>query len=140
MKIWKGVLIAGLLIGIGACDDDDDGTQPPDTETVALSTIAENVTGSAVITNDEGTNSTIEVTLQGLMPGETYPGHIHTGDCLQNPGPVVFPLETIEAPTGTSASITSLDVPDNLLQPGHYIQYHRVVDQSLPPVACGNIQ
>ena len=137
MKLWMAIL-AGVLV-VGACDDDDDdGTGPPDTQTITLATASEGVTGTAVITFDSGDENSIQVTLQGLEEGETYPGHIHQGSC-ETGGPVVEQLETIEA-DGSNESVTTDNVSDEFLRAGFFVQYHRQVGQTLPPVACGDIQ
>lgn len=103
---------------------------------------ASNVSGTATITQSGG-GVTVSVRLSGYTANQGSIGHIHSGRC-ETGGPVVFPLNTIQADAnGTGSAETTLaNAPYATVANGnHYVQYH---ENTTPPgggrpVSCGNI-
>lgn len=137
----RTLLALALASAVGlvfACSDDDAVTGTPGTREIDLATVnGSGASGTAVITDDEGPNSTVSVTITGLDAAETYIGHVHSTTCAGEGG-VVVALENLTV-TGTTGTAESTDVPDAMLTSNHYIQYHIVVPGGAPQIACGDI-
>jgi hypothetical protein len=124
-----------LLLIASACADSTTGP-PPGTRNVILATIADGVSGSALLVQEAGGRSTVWVTLSGLSQGVSYTGRVSRGSC-QSPSEVVLTLAGMTA-TGTVGSAITRNVPDSVLLAGFHIAYGK---PGLPPptVACGNL-
>jgi len=122
------------LLLAAACADSTSGP-PPGTRNVILATVADGVSGSALLAAGSGGPSTVWVTLQGLAPGVTYTGWVSRGSC-QNPGAVVVTLAGMSTTTTAGSAITR-EVPDSVLAAGFHIVYAKP-GLPPPPVACGN--
>ena len=105
--------------------------------TVPMAAVGESgVSGEAILT-PAGAATEVSVTLNGLEPGSTHPGHIHQGSCA-SPGSVVVPLSEITADaSGSGTMTTSAAVPtDSVTSGGHIVQYH---GDGGAPIACGDV-
>jgi hypothetical protein len=131
----KSILAALPLLAITACSDATSGPAPG-TRNVILATVADGISGSAVLAKESGGVSTVWVTLQSLATGVAYTGHVSRGSC-QNPGTPVVTLATMTTTTTAGSAITG-SVPDSLLTAGFHIVYAKP-GVPPPPVACGNI-
>lgn len=133
------VIALALAFGAAACDDDETTTEPGGSRSFDLTSIGgSDVSGTAVITDDGGENSTVEVTLTGLEANTEHAGHVHTGSCADQGG-IVVTLEPITADSEGSGTAVSMSVPDDQLTTDFYIQYHVSFDPPGAPIACGDI-
>ena len=123
------LLSLALVIG---CQDKVSGL-PAGFRSFELTTVAEGVSGSAAISDEEGSTSSVAVTLRGVTLGQVYAGRIVSGTC-SNPGTVSANLNSVTAST-TSVQARTSSVPDSVLTAGHAIAYLR----GSTTVACGNI-
>ena len=99
---------------------------------------ANGVTGTATVTPQPGEFSTVTVSLEGLAPGSSHAGHVHRGACAAQ-GAIDFGLNPIVADAQGNGSATTANVPDALLIPGFYLQYHVALDPPGAPLACADI-
>jgi len=99
---------------------------------------ASGVSGTATVTALFGDFSTVTVSLQSLAPGSSHAGHVHRGSCA-NQGAIDFGLAPITADAQGNGSATTNGVPDALLTPGFYLQYHVALDPPGAPLACADI-
>ena len=131
----KGILALAALLGVTACEDGIAGP-PPGTRSVVLSTRADGVSGTALLTRETSARSTVWVTLNGVTSGQSYSGFISQGTC-QSPGAVAATLSGLTA-TSNLGSVTTRSVPDSVLSAGYHLHY----DKAGPPatsVVCGNL-
>lgn len=96
------------------------------------------VSGTATVTAQSGEFSTVTVSLQSLAPGSSHAGHVHRGACAAQ-GAIDFGLNPIVADDQGNGSATTANVPDALLIPGFYLQYHVALDPPGAPLACADI-
>jgi hypothetical protein len=130
----KSICVLLPLLFAAACSDSTSGP-PPGTRNVILATVADGISGSALVAEGAGDRSTVWVTLQGLAPGVAYSGWVSRGSC-QNPGAVVVSLAGMSTTTTAGSAITR-EVPDSVLGAGFHIVYAKP-GLPPPPVACGN--
>ena len=140
------ILGALALVATVACGDDDDdngGTAPVATRTVALTAQgmpSSNVSGTATIRNETGANSTVTVTLSGtgLAANVQHAAEIRAGTCA-SPGAVRFTLASTAAGTaaGSATSTNSNNVPDTALASGGVIVFRATTAATSAIVACG---
>jgi hypothetical protein len=76
---------------------------------------------------------TLQVSLNGLKDGVSYPAHIHTGTCATS-GPVAVELTSISAAGGTGQSTTTVELAKVPAQ--SFLQVH---DSSGKAVACSDL-
>jgi hypothetical protein len=124
-----------LLFSLAACADSTSGP-PPGTRGVVLASVADGISGSALLADEGAAVTTVWVTLQGLAPGVAYSGSVGRGSC-QSPGESVATLVAMTTTTTAGSAVTP-NVPDSVLQAGFHIRYAK---PGVPPpmVACGNI-
>jgi hypothetical protein len=105
--------------------------------TVALTAVGESGVSGELILTPAGGETEVSVTLSGLEPNSTHPGHIHEGTCSA-PGSVVAPLGEITADaTGSGTMTTSVPVATATVTAGnHIVQYH---GEGMAPIACAEI-
>ncbi len=130
----KSICVLLSLFVASACADSTAGP-PPGTRNVILATVADGVSGSALLAEESGGRSTVWTTLQGLAPGVAYTGYVSRGSC-ENPGAVVVTLAGMSTTTTAGSAITH-EVPDSVLGAGFHIVYAKP-GLPPPPVACGN--
>jgi hypothetical protein len=125
---------------MAACGDDPaaPGNPPPPVSFSMNGVAANGVSGTATVTAQPGDFSTVTVSLQNLAPGSSHAGHVHRGACA-NQGAIDFGLAPIVADAQGSGSATTDNVPDALLIPGFYLQYHVALDPPGAPLACADI-
>lgn len=132
---------AAVLIGLGAalgCSDDSGGpVRAPITFAMNPLGGSSTTSGTATITDQSGGASTVTVQLQDVPPGP-HAGHVHRGTCAQQ-GAILFGLNPITPDSQANGSATTSGVPDALLVPGFYIQYHVALDPPGDPIACAEI-
>jgi hypothetical protein len=131
----KPIRVLLPLLVAAACADSASGP-PPGTRVVVLATVADGISGSAVLAVESGGLSTVWVTLQGVAPGVAYTGYVGRGSC-QSPGAVAVTLAGMNSTT-TAGSATTRAVPDSVLRAGFHIVYAKP-GLPPPPVACGNV-
>lgn len=136
-RAWLGLVAVPVSLALVGCGGDG-VTEPVPTRTIALAAMNNSgISGAAVIRDDEGPNSTVTVSLQGLTPGDQYIGHVHNTSCAEEGG-IALTLPTITGGSTGTGSATA-QVADNLLTAGeYYIQYHLNIP-GVPEVACGDI-
>lgn len=151
-------LLLALPLALGACEADDGAEEPGLEEagtdipaapapavtetaemptTVTLAAVGESgVSGEAILTPSAG-QTEVTVTLTGLEPSSTHPGHIHLGSCAA-PGAVVVPLSEITADSTGSGTMTATAAiaTDSATAGNHIVQYH---GEGGTPIACGEI-
>ncbi|MHB8745479.1 MAG: hypothetical protein ACYC7I_02980 [Gammaproteobacteria bacterium] len=67
-----------------------------------------------LVTDTRRTITKIVVHMEGLIPGSTHVGHIHTGTCAHlNPGLIVHNLEPLVA-NGAGVAISKTEVTDTM--------------------------
>lgn len=106
--------------------------------TVSMSALNDSgVTGEAILT-PTGTQTEVTVTLNGLEPSSTHPGHIHQGSC-DAVGSVMVPLSEITADASGSGTMTATVelAADSILAGDHIVVYH--ADGGTPAV-CGEVE
>jgi hypothetical protein len=139
MRVRQTGLVYVLALGAAfACANTDSGG--PVNSPVSFSMNAFNgsgVSGTARIEDQAGDASTVTVVLQGVPPGG-HAGHVHRGSCADQ-GAILFGLNPITPDAQGNGSATSGGVPDALLVPGFYIQYHVALDPPGDPIACADI-
>jgi hypothetical protein len=126
------------LAAASACANDDSGG--PINLPVTFSMNAFNgsgVSGTARIDDQAGDAATVSVVLQGV-PAGAHAGHVHRGRCADQ-GAILFGLNPITPDAAGNGSATTAGVPDALLVPGFYIQYHVALDPPGDPIACADI-
>lgn len=123
------------LAVLAACTDGTAGP-PPGSRSISMNTVADGVTGTALMTKETTARSTVWVTLRGMAQGVTYTGYIARGTC-QSPGTVAVTLNALTA-NGAVGSVTTRSVPDSVLSAGYYLYYAKP-GLPPPPVACGNL-
>lgn len=142
MRITRASLaLVFALAATLACAADDAGGGGPVRPPVTFAMNAFNgngVTGTATIDDQPGDGSTVTVALQGLPPGGQHAGHVHQGTCV-NQGAILFGLNPIAADAQGSGSATTAGVPDALLGPGFYLQYHVALEPPGDPVSCAEV-
>jgi hypothetical protein len=103
-KMFWG-LVTVLVVGVSACDDDDDGPTEPKAEVYTASLIGGNEAPTPVTTTATG-NATVTFTSTGLdwtlnvtgVPGTITAAHIHAGP-TGGPGQVASPILTFPVNT-----------------------------------------
>lgn len=145
-----GVLFALPLV-LAACNADGgedfapvddalealDDVMPPMPSTATFSSLGDSgVNGEAILT-PMGEASEVTVSLAGLAPGTTHPGHIHEGTCA-SPGSVVTPLSEITADGNGAGSMTVVApiAADSALSGEHIILYH---GDGGTPIVCAEL-
>jgi hypothetical protein len=153
-------LLLALPLALGACAGDDEAEvddlglesadapatmEPPSdmpemggmATTVPLTAVGESGVSGEVILTPAGGETEVSVTLSGLEPNSTHPGHIHEGTCSA-PGSVVAPLGEITADaTGSGTMTTTAPVATATVTAGnHIVQYH---GEGMAPIACAEI-
>ena len=126
---------------MAACGDDDPagpGDSPSPVSFSMNAADASGVSGTAIVTARAGEFSTVAVSLQNLEPGSSHAGHVHRGSCAAQ-GAIDFGLGPIVADAQGNGSATTDNVPDALLIPGFYLQYHVALDPPGAPLACADI-
>lgn len=106
--------------------------------TVAMSPLGNSgVSGEAILT-PAGNQTEVSVTLNGLEPNTTHPGHIHQGSC-DAPGSVVVPLSEITADASGAGTMTTTAsvAPNTWMAGGHIVAYH---GEGGAPIVCGDIE
>lgn len=136
----RGLGVVLLLTAVSAVACSKDTTGPAFLpRNFAIAGVGGNgVTGTVTITDEAGAGSTVTVTLQGMAAGSAHAGHVHRGTCGSD-GAIDFGLAPIVADGAGSGSATTSDVPDDLLGPGFYLQYHVAQDPPGAPLACANV-
>jgi hypothetical protein len=80
---------------------------------VAESNLA--VTGKAEVQIDANNVAHIVIHISGLLPGETFPAHIHEGATIDNPGNILVALPDLVAnAAGVATLVTTLSDADKL--------------------------
>lgn len=102
----------------------------------------EAATGMAQLTLS-GKTLTVKLTISGLEPNSMHPAHIHSGMC-ESEGPVVYPLQTVQADASGNASVTTtINNVASIPGSGWYVNVHHSMALStqtgFDPVACGNV-
>jgi Cu/Zn superoxide dismutase len=126
---------------MAACGDDDPaapGNPRPPVSFSMTGVDANGVSGTATVTGQSGEFSSVTVSLQNLAPGSSHAGHVHRGACATQ-GAIDFGLAPIVADAQGNGSATTDNVPDALLIPGFYLQYHVALDPPGAPLACADI-
>lgn len=131
----KRILALAALIGAVACSEGVSGP-PPGSRSVVLATRADGVTGTALLTKETSSRSTVWVTLSGVTSGQSYDGFISQGTC-QNPGAVAENLSSMTA-TSNLASATTRNVADSVLRAGYHLHYDKPAPPATP-VVCGDL-
>ena len=152
-------LLAALPITLAACAADEGAETDTDLATADSVTMAppappadmagmptnvtlasfggSTATGQGTLTPSGG-QTEVTVTLNGLEPNSSHPGHVHQGTCAGGPGPVVVPLSDITADSAGTGTMT-ITVPlalDSATAAPHLISYHGTGGS---PIVCGEI-
>ena len=73
------------------------------------------VTGKAEIQVDANGVGHLVIHVSGLMPGATYPAHIHEGSSIDNPGAILFGFPDLVAnPAGKATLVATIPGADTL--------------------------
>jgi len=141
MRFTRTGLALGFALGAAAaCAYDDPTSGRPINLPLSFSMNAFNgsgTSGTARIDDQPGGAATVTVVLQGVPPGP-HAGHVHRGSCA-NQGPILFGLNPITPDAQGNGSSNTVGVPDTLLVPGFYIQYHVTLNPPGDPLACAEI-
>lgn len=144
-------LAAGLAAcggaGDGGMEDDTASTQASDaTETGAEEAAAMAATVTLNAVNESGITGTaevgpaddaveIEVSLEGLAEGDTYPVHLHEGTCSEGGG-VAAPIGEVTGGTdGTGSATATIAAADLSADASYFVQGHLPDGQ---PAVCGD--
>lgn len=140
------VLVAGACGGEAPPGEEGGGMEAADTAAGGAMTVPptdvtlspkneSGVSGEATAVHSAD-SVTVELTVQGLEAGTSYPAHIHEGTC-ETGGGVAVGLESVTAGEGMTGSSTST-VPASALSPDqdHFIQVHGADGA---PIACGDL-
>ena len=152
-------MLVALPLVLTACAGDDTADAELDTAAVDSGTMApppppmdmggmptnvalasaggSSVTGQATMTSSGG-QTEVMVTLNGLEPNSSHPGHIHQGTCAAGPGAVAVPLTEITADSAGTGTMT-VTVPlalDSVTAAPHLIAYH---GEGGAPIVCGEV-
>ena len=106
--------------------------------TVSMAPLGDSGVEGEVVLTPAGDQTEANVTLTGLEPDSTHPGHIHQGTC-DAPGSVVVALPEITADASGSgtATATVAVAPDAWMAGGHIVAYH---GEGGAPIVCGAIE
>lgn len=106
--------------------------------TVAMSAIGDGDASGEAIVTPSGEQTEVSVTLNGLEPNASHPGHIHQGSC-DAVGAVIVPLTPISADaSGSGTMTTTAALPaDSVMAGGHIVVYH---DPGGTPMVCGAVE
>lgn len=133
-----GALVLLVAGGVAACggDDDSDGDASAASSSVALAEQGgSGMSGSATITETDGGQLEVVVTLDGDDGSSARPAHIHAGSC-EELGDVAYGLTDVT--DGSSSS--SVDATLAELEDGDFaINVHESADAIENYVACGPI-
>lgn len=135
---WAGVVLLLIAVTAVACSKDASGPGVLPRNFTINAVGGSGVTGTVTITDGAGAVSTVTVTLQGMAPGSAHAGHVHRGTCGSD-GAIDFGLALITADAAGNGSATSPNVPDDVLGPGFYLQYHVAQNPPGAPMACANV-
>ena len=73
------------------------------------------VTGKAEIQVDAQGSAHLVIHLSGLLPGATFPTHIHEGSSIEEPGPILLALPDLVAnAAGQATLVATIPSADNL--------------------------
>lgn len=137
MRNARSIVALALAFGVVGCSAET--TEPRESESLDLSPIGESgVSGTAVITDESGDVSTVEVELTGLEPNTQHAGHVHVGSCADQ-GAIVMALEPVTADSEGNGTAVTPGVPDDQLTTDFYVQYHVSFDPPGAPIACADI-
>jgi hypothetical protein len=132
-----GLLAAALLVALVSvgCGGDE---QAAGSDSALTLTLAEQQgseqSGKATLTADGDARTRIVVELSN-PPGAPQPSHVHSGTC-DDIGPVVAPLERVDA--GRAESVVSMSLDE--LQRGELLVHaHKSEAESKVSVACAEI-
>lgn len=118
----------------GAAEEAERAMRPGATEVTLRPSNESGVSGNATL---RARNDSLQVMLQvsGVEPGQSYPAHIHQGDCAQGGG-VAVGLNPVQATEQGARSATSVATAQ--LDPGgsYFIQVHGTGGA---PIACGDV-
>lgn len=105
--------------------------------TVSMSPLGDSGVNGEVIVTPAAGQSEVMVTLTGLEPNSTHPGHIHEGSCA-TPGSVVVPLSEITADATGSGTMTATAAiaADAALDGQHIVMYH---GEGGTPIVCADL-
>lgn len=72
-------------------------------------------TGKAEIQVDAKGTGHLVIQVRGLIPGQTFPAHIHQGSSIEEPGPILYPLPDLVAnAAGRAALVATIPGADGL--------------------------
>ncbi len=145
------LLFALLLVGVVACDDDEDDMIIPEIPTTGMSnTFTLNavdnpsISGTAKLEELEDGTSKLTLDLNGTSSGNMHPAHIHFNTAAEGGG-IAVSLSAVDGATGMSETIISaLDdgtaiTYNQLLNFDGYINVHQSVSDLATLVAQGDI-
>ncbi|WP_281542166.1 CHRD domain-containing protein [Maribacter aestuarii] len=153
MKIKKALkLVLPIIMGamvITSCSNDDDGlppiVEPGDSVTYQLGSVANpDISGTAMVIDNEDNTITVELDLQGTPSGGMHPAHIHFNTAAEG-GDIAVTLGTVDGSTGmSSVTFSALDdgtpiTYEELLDFDGYINVHLSADDLGTLVAQGDI-
>lgn len=82
-------------------------------------------------------NTLIVINMTGLVSGQVYPAHIHSGSCGSN-GDVVIPLENVGGDSGLSLTLTTVPFAE-LANGDYYLNIHQSPEDLSTITSCGEI-
>ncbi len=145
-KFWlMGLFVVGMFLT--ACDDDDDnGIQPKDEETVyTLNELnGSGVSGTVTFRRVDDATTRVTIALTGTEEGNTHPAHIHSGDAAAG-GPIVLDLTSVNGATGRSETmVTELNdgtaiTYEELIKFDGHVNVHQSAADLATMIAQGNI-
>lgn len=109
--------------------------QDPAGTTVSLSAKGESGISGDVRLMPSGDSVRLGLSLTGLNEGQSYPAHIHTGNCSAGGG-VAQPLNPVAGEAGGTGSSTSTVAASVFADTTYFVQAH---GSGGAPVACGDL-
>lgn len=109
------------------------------TVTVTENTVdASGVTATVTLT-EQGSQTMITVSAQGLTPGSSNENEVHFGTCA-NTGNIAFTLSPlVGSANGTAAVSTTINAPLASLQDGNHLLHIHATNAAGAVLACGDI-
>ena len=111
-KLFQLVILSSLIIGLSACDDDDDTMMPENpttgnTASFTLSSVSDPaISGSAKFEELEDGTTLLTLDLSGTSSGNSHPAHIHMNTAAEG-GDIAISLTPVDGASGMSETIIS---------------------------------